>query len=66
MTAAVVDDKGNLRTPADDRTAHQMRGIWGVAEYDGPHQMEPPVACALPDIITGCREDGHVPGSTIW
>jgi hypothetical protein len=29
-TAAVVDDKGNLRVPADYRTAYQMLGSWAV------------------------------------
>ena len=27
-TAAVVDDKGNLRVPSDYRTAYQMLGSW--------------------------------------
>jgi hypothetical protein len=30
-TAAVVDDKGDLRVPADYRTAYQMLGSWTVA-----------------------------------
>jgi DMSO/TMAO reductase YedYZ molybdopterin-dependent catalytic subunit len=30
--AAVVDDKGNLRVPADYRTAYQMLGSWAVAK----------------------------------
>jgi RPA family protein len=34
-TAAVVDNKGNLRVPADYRTAYQMLGSWAVAA-DGP------------------------------
>ena len=29
-TAAVVDDKGNLRVPADYQTAYQMLGSWAV------------------------------------
>jgi hypothetical protein len=35
-TAAVVDDKGNLRVPSDYRTAYQMLGSWAVAKDDGP------------------------------
>lgn len=31
-TAAVVDDKGNLRVPADYRTAYQMLGSWAVEQ----------------------------------
>jgi hypothetical protein len=31
-TAAVVDDKRNLRVPADYRTAYQMLGSWAVGK----------------------------------
>ena len=34
-TAAVVDDKGNLRVPADYRTTYQMLGSWAVAADNG-------------------------------
>ena len=34
-TAAVVDDKENLRVPSDYRTAYQMLGSWAVAKDDG-------------------------------
>jgi hypothetical protein len=34
-TAAVVDDKGNLRAPSDYRTVYQMLGSWAVAKDDG-------------------------------
>jgi RPA family protein len=34
--AAVVDETGNLRVPADYRTAYQMLGSWAVAKDDGP------------------------------
>ena len=36
MTAAVIDDKGNLHVPSDYRTAYQMLGSWAVARDDGP------------------------------
>ena len=39
-TAAVFDDKGNLRVPADYRTAYQMLGSWAVAKDDGPGSKE--------------------------
>jgi hypothetical protein len=37
-TAAVVDDKGNLRVPSDYRTAYQVLGSWAVAKDDDPAQ----------------------------
>ena len=39
-TAAVVDDKGNLRMPSDYRTAYQVLGSWAVAKDDGPGSKE--------------------------
>jgi hypothetical protein len=39
-TAAVVDDKGNLRVPSDYRTAYQVLGSWAVAKDDGPGSKE--------------------------
>jgi len=39
-TAAVVDDKGNLRMPSNYRTAYQVLGSWAVAKDDGPGSKE--------------------------
>ena len=53
-TAAVVDDKGNLRVPADYQTTYQMLGSWAVAKDDGP----PPVG---PTPVVGLRWRGDIP-----
>ena len=48
-TAAVVDDKGNLRVPSDYRTAYQMLGSWAVAKDDGPGSKEMHMVYASPE-----------------
>jgi Cytochrome P460 len=63
--AAVVDDKGNLRVPADYRTAYQMLGTWAVAKEDGPGSKELHVVYASPGTITAYRKDGHFPDGTV-
>ena len=55
---AVVDDKGNLRVPADYRTAYQMLGSWAVAKDDGPGSKEMHVVYASPGTIAAYRKDG--------
>jgi Cytochrome P460 len=64
-TAAVVDDKGNLRVPADYRTAYQMLGSWAVAKDDGPGSKEMHVVYASPGTIAAYRKDGHFPDGTV-
>jgi hypothetical protein len=64
-TAAVVDDKGNLRVPADYRTAYQMLGSWAVAKDDGSGSKEMHVVYASPGTIAAYRKDGHFPDGTV-
>ena len=64
-TAAVVDDKGNLRVPADYRTAYQMLGSWAVAAADGPGSKQLHVVYASPGTIAAYRKDGHFPDGTV-
>ena len=64
-TAAVVDDKGNLRVPADYQTTYQMLGTWAVAADDGPGSKEMHVVYASPGTIAAYRKDGHFPDGTV-
>jgi len=64
-TAAVVDDKGNLRVPADYRTAYQMLGSWAVAADHGPGSKQLHVVYASPGTIAPYRKDGHFPDGTV-
>src|SRR5689334_291440 len=64
-TAAVVDDKGNLRVPADYRAAYQFLGSWAVAADDGPGAKEMHVVYASPGTIAAYRKDGHFPDGTV-
>lgn len=64
-TAAVVDDKGNLRVPADYQAAYQFLGSWAVAADDGPGAKEMHVVYASPGTIAAYRKDGHVPDGTV-
>ena len=50
-TAAVVDDKGNLRVPADYRTTYQMLGSRAVAKDDSPGSKEMHMVYASPGTI---------------
>ena len=61
-TAAVVDDKGNLRVPSDYRTAFQMLGR---AKDDGPGSKEMHMVYASPGTIVAYRKDGHFPDGTV-
>jgi hypothetical protein len=63
--AAVVDDKGNLRVPADYRTAYQMLGSWAVAKDDGPGSKEMHMVYASPGTIAANRKDGHFHDGTV-
>lgn len=64
-TAAVVDDKGNMRVPADYRTAYQMLGTWAVAASDGPGSKELHVVYASPGTIAAYRKDGRFPDGAV-
>jgi hypothetical protein len=64
-TAAVVDDKGHLRVPADYQTAYRMLGSWAVAADDGPGSKEMHVVYASPASIAAYRKDGHFPDGTV-
>jgi len=64
-TAAVVDDKGNLRVPADYQTVYQMLDSWAVAAHDGSGSKEMHVVYASPGTIAAYRKDGHFPDGTV-
>ena len=64
-TAAVVGDTGNLRVPADYRTAYQMLGSWAVAADDGPGSKELHVVYASHGTIAAYRKDGHFPDGAV-
>jgi hypothetical protein len=64
-TAAVVDDKGNLRVPADYRTAYQVLGTWAVAKDDGPGSKQLHVVYASPGTIDAYRKGGHFPDGAV-
>ncbi|WP_245330597.1 cytochrome P460 family protein [Bradyrhizobium sp. AS23.2] len=64
-TAAVVDDKGNLRVPSDYQTAYQMLGFWAVAKDGGPGSKELHVVYASPGTIAAYRKHGHFPDGAV-
>jgi hypothetical protein len=64
-TAAVVDDKGNLRVPADYQTSYQMLGSWAVAADNGQGSKEMHVVYASPGTIAAYRKDGRFPDGTV-
>ncbi|HEX7075561.1 MAG TPA: cytochrome P460 family protein, partial [Hyphomicrobiaceae bacterium] len=64
-TAAVVDDKGNLRVPSDYRTTYQVLGSWAVAKDDGPGSKQLHVVYASPGTVAAYRKDGHFPDGAV-
>ncbi|MCP1642036.1 hypothetical protein J2T41_001635 [Pseudomonas citronellolis] len=64
-TATVVDDKGNMRVPADYRTTYQVLGTWAVAASDGPGSKEMHVVYASPGTIVAYRKDGRFPDGAV-
>jgi hypothetical protein len=64
-TAAVVDEKGNLRVPSDYRTAYQTLGSWAVASEGGPGSKEMHVVYASPGTIAAYRKEGHFPDGAV-
>ncbi|MFL6675234.1 MAG: cytochrome P460 family protein [Massilia sp.] len=63
--AAIVDDQGNLRVPADYQTAYQGLGSWAVAEDKGQGSKEMHVVYASPGTIAAYRKGGHFPDGTV-
>jgi hypothetical protein len=64
-TAAVVDDKGNLRVPTDYRNAYQVLGSWAVAADDSPGSKQMHIVYASPGTIAAYRKDGHFPDGAV-
>jgi hypothetical protein len=65
ITAAVVDNKGNMHVPADYRTTYQMLGSWAVAADEGPGSKQMHVVYASPGTIAAYRKTGHFPDGTV-
>jgi hypothetical protein len=65
MTAAVVDNKGNLRVPSDYRTAFEVLGSWAVAKDEGPGSKQLHVVYASPGTVAAYRKDGRFPDGTV-
>ena len=58
-TSAAVDPSGNIRVPADYRTAYQFLGSWAVAADEGQGSEQIHVVYASPGTIAAYRQDGH-------
>ena len=65
ITQAVVDGTGNLRVPADYRTAYQFLGSWAVAADQGQGSKEVHVVYASPGAIAAYRKDGRFPDGSV-
>jgi hypothetical protein len=63
--AGVVDDKGNLRVPADYRTTYEVLGTWAVAAQPGPGSKELHMVYASPGTIAAYRKDQRFPDGTV-
>src|SRR5215472_3152012 len=55
----VVDAEGNLRVPADYRTAYQFLGAWAVADEKGKGSKEMHVVYASPGAVSAYLKDGR-------
>jgi Cytochrome P460 len=64
-TETVVDANGNLRVPADYRTAYQFLGSWAVAADQGQGSKEIHVVYASPGTIAAYRKDGWFPDGSV-
>ena len=64
-TEAVVDVNGNLRVPADYRTAYQFLGSWAVAADQGQGSKEVHVVYASPGAVAAYRKDGRFPDGSV-
>jgi hypothetical protein len=65
MTAAVVDNNGNLRVPSNYRTTYEALGTWAVAKGDGPGSKQLHMVYALPGTVAAFRKDGKFPDGTV-
>ena len=65
VTAAVVDNQGNLRVPSDYRTAYEVLGSWAVAKDEGQGSKQLHVVYASPGTIAAYRKDGHFPDGAV-
>jgi hypothetical protein len=64
-TEAIVDANGNLRVPADYRTAYQFLGSWAVAADQGQGSKEVHVVYASPETSAAYRKDGRFPDGSV-
>jgi Cytochrome P460 len=64
-TENAVDASGNLRVPADYRTAYQFLGSWAVAADQGEGSKEIHVVYASPGTIAAYRKDGRFPDGSV-
>ena len=64
-TEAVVDASGNLRVPADYRTAYQFLGSWAVAADQGQGSKQIHVVYASPATIAAYHKDGRFPNGSV-
>ena len=64
-TGDIVDAEGNLRVPADYRTAYQFLGSWAVAADQGQGSKEIHVVYASPGTIAAYRKDGRFPDGSV-
>jgi hypothetical protein len=65
MAAAIVDDKGNMKVPADYRDVYEALGSWAVAADDGAGSKELHMVYASPGTVEAFRKDGHYPDGTV-
>jgi Cytochrome P460 len=64
-TETVADANGNLRVPADYRTAYQFLGSWAVAADQGQGSKEIHVVYTSPGTISAYRKDGRFPDGSV-
>ena len=62
---AIVDANGNLRVPANYRTAYQFLGSWAVAADQGQGSKEVHVVYASPETSAAYRKDGRFPDGSV-
>jgi Cytochrome P460 len=55
----VVDAEGNLRVPADYRTAYEFLGIWALANKKDKGSKELHIVFASPGTIAAYQKEGH-------
>lgn len=61
----VVDAEGNLRVPADYRTAYEFLGIWAVADKKGKGSKEIHIVFASPGTIAAYQKEGHFANNSV-